>query len=112
MTRASADCHAAAGLLHKGGVEEDVAVKVLSLQNAATEHVDVARRELRLMCTVSQQLAGYVIELKGYLEDPGRELVLAMELADSSLRDWLQNLENHWLPLHMWVRSCTITTGT
>jgi hypothetical protein len=63
----------------------------------------MARRELELMCMVSQRLAGSVIELKGFFENPGRELILAMELAEASLQDWQAELPGARLTLKQWV---------
>ena len=91
-------------MLDKAGFEEDVAVKVLSLRSAQPGTVDLAMRELQLMCTVSQQLAGYVVELKGFMHEPGRQLVLVLELAEHSLRDYLQTLPGQCLSLAQWVR--------
>jgi hypothetical protein len=85
------------------GLDEEVAVKILSLRNAPPELVEFARKELSLMCTVAQKLTGYVIELKGFHEDAGRELVLAMELAESSLRDLLRTMPNKQMELQTWV---------
>ena len=93
-----------AGTLNLDGFDEQVAVKVLSLRNAQPAHVHLARRELELMCTVSQRLAGSVIELKGFYERPGRELVLAMELADSSLQNWQRLQPGGRLSFAQWVR--------
>ena len=95
---------AGAGTLNLDGFDEQVAVKILSLRNAQPQHVLLARRELELMCTVSQRLAGSVIELKGFYERPGRELVLAMELADSSLQDWQRLQPGGRLSYSQWVR--------
>jgi hypothetical protein len=94
-----------AGILNVDGFDEQVAVKILSLRNAQPQHVHMARRELELMCTVSQRLAGSVIELKGFYERPGRELILAMELADASLQDWQASLPDGRLYVQDWVRA-------
>lgn len=99
-------CHAGTIKDHTGD-EEDVAVKVLSLLNAPPNAEVNARRELDLMCTVARQLGGSVVELKGYQESP-EELVLAMELADCSLRDWLRGAEKGYLPAATWVRGSVL----
>ena len=44
--------------------EEAVAVKELQLAGATPEQIADARAELCAMCAVSQQLAGYVVEIK------------------------------------------------
>lgn len=82
---------------------EVIAVKTIALINASEQQLDFARKELTLMCTVSHELSGYVIELKGFHLDPGRELVIAMELADASLRDMLRGMPEFRLPTDHWV---------
>ena len=85
-------------------MEEEVAVKTISLCNASEEQERFANRELALMCIVSQKLSGHVVELKGFHMQPREELVIAMELATSSLHGWLRDLPGSCLPQDEWVR--------
>ena len=81
-----------------------MAVKCIRL-TATPEQEERAQEHLRLLCTVSQKLTGYVIEVKGFHLEEGVELLLAMELADKSLEDYLNSRADDRLPQDEWVRA-------
>ena len=95
----------------ESGYDEEVAVKCVSLASATPEQEAFARRELQLMCTVSQKLSGYVMELKGFHLEEGVELLLAMELADGSLHDYLKSKPGACLQQDEWVRARLRVSG-
>ena len=93
------------------GIEEQVAVKTIALQNLTPRQEAFARRELSLMCTISHELSGHVIELKGFHLEAGSKLIIAMELAHQSLQDWLCSLPRGQISAYDWVRACTTHAG-
>lgn len=95
----------ATGTLQRPGKhEEDVAVKVIELMDATEAQRNAAYTELSLLARISKQLAGHIVELKGFIEVDGERLCLAMERAQMTLRQRQAHLENKRLPLAEWVR--------
>jgi hypothetical protein len=100
----TASAMSASGTLAVDGQEsQEVALKVVPFTGVSEARMSDARRELKMMCIVSQKLSGYVVELLGYCETEV-ELTLVMERAEMSLLQWCNKFDGARLPLHEWVR--------
>ena len=95
--------HAGTLTLH-GGEDQPVALKVVSVAAVSEARKKKARRELKIMCTVSKQLAGYVVELLGYCESD-TELTLVMGARGHvAAAMGAAPFEEERLPMREWVR--------
>ena len=96
-----------AGVLrHSAFRSEPVAIKVISTLGASQAQRAAAKNELSLMAMLTEKLRGRVVALEGWCETGGN-LLVAMELADGSLRSTLDKLPSQRMPLSQWVR-CVI----
>ena len=74
-----------AGTLTVQGECEDVAVKVITPQQAIARARQDALAELAINCHVSSQLGSCVVALKGFVDMPDGQILIVMELAKCNM---------------------------